>query len=60
MATDDHKPISNDVRILERKLRRGLISRKDHDKYLKSLPDRADNAIPLSLDIGPDDTDDER
>jgi hypothetical protein len=39
--TDD--PMTFDVRILERKLRRGLISRKDYEKYLKSLPDRSDN-----------------
>jgi hypothetical protein len=33
-----------DVRVLERNLRRGLISRKDYDRYLKSLPDSVANA----------------
>ncbi len=33
-----------DVRILERNLRRGTLSRKDYEKYLKGLPDRASNA----------------
>ncbi len=33
-----------DLRILERNIRKGLIARKDVEKYLKSLPDRADNA----------------
>lgn len=39
--TDD--PMTFDVRILERKLRRGLISQKEYEKYLKSLPDRSEN-----------------
>jgi hypothetical protein len=33
-----------DVRVLERNLRRGLVSRKDYEKYLKSLPDSGANA----------------
>jgi hypothetical protein len=33
-----------DVRVLERNLRRGTVSRKDYDKYLKGLPDRSANA----------------
>lgn len=45
-----------DVRTLERKLRKGLLSRKDYDKYLKSLPDRADNAAPV--EAGDDENED--
>jgi hypothetical protein len=37
-----------DIRVLERNIRKGLIARKDVEKYLKSLPDRADNTAPLA------------
>ena len=43
MATGDD-PKLFDVRTLEQRLRRGLISRKDFERFLKALPDRADNA----------------
>lgn len=33
-----------DVRTLERNLRKGLLSKKDYDKYLKALPDVEQNA----------------
>jgi hypothetical protein len=46
-----------DVRTLERRLRRGLIAKKDYEKYLKALPDAADKAAPLVP--APDDDDDE-
>jgi hypothetical protein len=36
-----------DIRILERNIRKGLITRKDVDKYLKSLPDREGNAVRM-------------
>jgi hypothetical protein len=32
-----------DVRIRERNIRKGLVSRKDIEKYLKGLPDKADS-----------------
>ena len=31
-----------DSRIVERNIKRGLVSRKDYEKYLKSLPDSKD------------------
>src|SRR5437868_13711190 len=34
-----------DVRTLERNLRKGLVSKKDYEKYLKALPDREANAV---------------
>ena len=37
-----------DIRVLERNIRKGLIARKDVEKYLKSLPDRTDNTAPLA------------
>ena len=33
-----------DVRVIERNIRKGVITRKDVERYLKSLPDRESNA----------------
>jgi hypothetical protein len=57
MTTHDD-PKAWDVRTLERKLRNGSLSRKDYDKYLKTLPDRADNVIAVPA-VGSDDDDDD-
>ena len=46
-----------DIRVLERNIRKGLIARKDVEKYLKSLPDRADNTAPLVATHEVDDDD---
>ena len=50
MTRDDSKMY--DVRTLERNLRKGLINKKDYEKYLKALPDRADNAAISKPDEG--------
>jgi hypothetical protein len=42
--------ISNDKRILSRKLMQGEISEKDLQSLLKKLPDVAENAEEVSLD----------
>ena len=42
--------ISNDKRILSRKLMQGEISEKDLQVLLKKLPDVADNAEEVSLE----------
>ena len=47
-----------DVRTLERRLRKGQISRKDIEKHLKSLPDVAEKKAPIDLDAADDDDDD--
>jgi hypothetical protein len=39
-----------DVRTLERKLRKGLINKKEYEKYLKALPDKSDNIAPTEVD----------
>ena len=36
-------PILFDRRIVERNIKRGLITRKDYEKFLKSRPDVSDN-----------------
>jgi hypothetical protein len=38
-----------DVRTVDRRVRKGLINRKDYEKHLKSLPDVADKAQPIDL-----------
>jgi hypothetical protein len=38
-----------DVRTVDRRVRRGLVTRKDYEKHLKSLPDVADKAQPIEL-----------
>jgi hypothetical protein len=38
-----------DVRTLERRLRKGLITKKDYDKYLKAIPDAAEKQAPIDL-----------
>jgi hypothetical protein len=44
-----------DVRTLERRLRRGQLSKKDYEKFLKSLPDVADKVAPADADDDDDD-----
>ena len=47
-----------DVRTLERRLRKGQITKKDYEKHLKSLDDVAHKQAPIDLDAA-DDEDDE-
>ena len=54
-ASDKNPVRIYDVRTLERNLRRGLLSKKDYEKFLKSLPDRSDNAAPVRPEEGGDD-----
>jgi len=35
-----------DLRTIERNIKRGLITRKDYERFLKSLPDASDKTIP--------------
>lgn len=37
-----------DLRVVEKNIRSGVISRKDYEKYLKSLEDDDDNAIDVA------------
>jgi len=43
-----------DVRTLERRLRKGLITKKDYDKYLKTIPDAAEKQGPIDLSAADD------
>jgi hypothetical protein len=46
------------VRTLHRRLRRGQLSKKEYEKFLKSLPDVSDKVAPADLDSDDDDEDD--
>jgi hypothetical protein len=48
-----------DVRTLERRLRKGQITKKDIAKHANSLPDSADKAAPADVDAADDDDDDD-
>jgi hypothetical protein len=39
-----------DTRIVERNIKRGLLSRKEYEKYQKSLPDSKDKVRPPDAD----------
>ena len=43
-----------DKRVAARYLRKGRIDEKDYDRYLKSLPDLADQAVPVESDLDQD------
>lgn len=43
---EEKSPRLFDSRTIERNIRKGLITRKDYDKYLKSLPDVTDKIAP--------------
>jgi len=45
-SKESHDTHVYDTRILERNLKRGLISRKDYEKFLKTLPDSKDKVKP--------------
>lgn len=52
-----------DKRVALRYVRKGKLDEKEYDKYLKSLPDLADQAMPVEASMGggdePDDLDDD-
>jgi hypothetical protein len=48
-----------DKRTVERNIKKGLVTRKDYDKYLKTLDDVADKGVYGSADHRDDDDDDD-
>jgi hypothetical protein len=48
-----------DVRTLERRMRKGHLSRKDYEKYIKGLDDSAGKAAPVDTTDVASDADDE-
>jgi hypothetical protein len=45
-AKEAHDLHNYDTRIVERNIKRGLVSRKDYEKFMKSLPDSKDKVRP--------------
>jgi hypothetical protein len=48
-----------DKRVAHRYLKKGRLDEKEYEKHLKSLPDLADQAIPIESDLDGIDLDDE-
>jgi hypothetical protein len=46
-----------DKRVAHRYVRKGIVDEKDYEKYLKTLPDLADQAMPVEASIGADELD---
>jgi hypothetical protein len=42
--------ISHDVRVIERDIREGIITKKDYEEYLKKLHDVSDKGCPLVIE----------
>jgi hypothetical protein len=58
MAEFENKVI--DRRTVVRYLRKGIVDEKDFEKYLKALPDLADQAVPIEAAMeGEDDFEDD-
>ena len=55
--TDSKPQRQFDVRTVERNIKKGYFTRKDYEKYLKSLPDVAEKVAPADEDLT-DDLDD--
>jgi hypothetical protein len=47
-----------DKRVASRYVRKGVLDEKDYDKHLKTLPDLADQAMPIEVSMDSDDHDD--
>ncbi len=48
-----------DKRVAQRYVERGILDEKEYEKHIKSLPDLADQAVPIESDLDEDDLDDE-
>jgi len=48
-----------DKRVSHRYVEKGALDEKDFERYLKSLPDLADRAVPIESEIEGDELDDE-
>ncbi len=48
-----------DKRVALRYLRKGIVDEKEYERHLKSLPDLAEQAMPVEASIEQDDLDDD-
>ena len=44
-----------DLRTVERNIKRGVITRKEYERFLKSLPDATENVLPADPETPPAD-----
>jgi hypothetical protein len=54
-------PIENrliDKRVAHRYVRKGVVDEKDYEKHMKSLPDLAEQAVPVEASIEGEDIED--
>ncbi len=42
-----------DKRVAQRYVKKGVLDEKEYEKYVKSLPDLADKAVPIESDLEP-------
>lgn len=47
-----------DKRVAQRYVRKGVVDEKDYEKHMKSLPDLADQAVPVEASIEGEDFED--
>ncbi|HEX9290669.1 MAG TPA: hypothetical protein VF904_14185 [Anaeromyxobacteraceae bacterium] len=47
-----------DKRVAQRYVEKGVLDEKAYEKHIKSLPDLADQAVPIESDLDDDDLDD--
>jgi hypothetical protein len=48
-----------DKRVVQRYLKKGRLDEKDYERHMKSLPDLADQAVPIESDLDDEDFEDE-
>jgi len=51
---DDIESKLVDKRVVSRYLKKSLVDEKDYEKYLRSLPDLSDQAVPIESDLDAD------
>ena len=59
MRKEPISPMIVDKRVVERNIKKGLLSREDFDKHLSALPDVADQAETVQARLGEEPDDDE-
>ncbi len=48
-----------DRRVVERNIRKGIVTRDEYESFLKALPDAADNSEAIRAKLGEHDADDD-
>lgn len=59
MRKESISPMVVDKRVVERNIKKGLLSREDFDKHLSALPDVAEQAEEVKARLGEEPEDDD-